>query len=84
MQTVGLGRTARRRVAICSPFHVRAANERARKLHDLLLELEGRSSREIAAELNRRCIPSATGKKWHGQTILRVLLRLQRDRKVTI
>lgn len=36
------------------------------------------SARELAAGLNARAIPSATGGRWHAGTVLRVLKRLER------
>ncbi len=72
---VRLGRHGAERLA---PAHHVAAIERARRLAPVLTELqgEGMSSRQMAAELNARGIPTPTGAQWHPQTVLRVISRL--------
>jgi DNA invertase Pin-like site-specific DNA recombinase len=58
-------------------YHV-AAIERARRLAPALTELRsaGMSSRQMAAVLNARGIPTPTGAQWHAQTVIRALGRL--------
>lgn len=51
------------------------ADKRAMQLKDVLTELQGQSSRAIAAQLNARGILSATGKQWHNQTVQRLIKR---------
>jgi DNA invertase Pin-like site-specific DNA recombinase len=52
------------------------AKARAEALRPIFVELAGKSSRAIAAELNARNIVTPTGGKWHAETVLRVQRRL--------
>ena len=52
------------------------AKARAEALRLIFVELTGKSSRAIAAELNARNVATPTGGKWHAQTVLRVQRRL--------
>jgi DNA invertase Pin-like site-specific DNA recombinase len=51
------------------------ADRRAVALRGVLNDLQGKSSREIASELNARGIPSATGGQWASATALRLMKR---------
>src|SRR5262249_4112211 len=53
------------------------AKARAEALRPLLTELAGLSARGIAAELNKRKVPTPNGKPWHATTVIRVQRRLQ-------
>ena len=72
---IKLGRNGAERLA---PAYRTAAVERARQLAPMLAELRsaGLSARQIAAELTERGVPTPSGGKWHGQTVLRVIGRL--------
>jgi hypothetical protein len=72
---IKLGRNGAERLA---PAYRAAAVERARDLAPILAELQsaGLSARQIAAELTARGIPTPAGKRWHGQTVLRMIDRL--------
>jgi DNA invertase Pin-like site-specific DNA recombinase len=52
------------------------AQERAEALRPILAQLAGMSTRGIAAELNRRSIPTPNGGPWHSETVSRVQRRL--------
>jgi putative ABC transport system substrate-binding protein len=54
----------------------REAAERADALRSVFAELSGLSARQVAAELNRRGIPTASGKQWHATQVIRVRERL--------
>ena len=54
----------------------REAAARAEQLRPIFEELSGLSARRAADELNRRCIPTATGGKWHATQVIRVRERL--------
>jgi DNA invertase Pin-like site-specific DNA recombinase len=54
----------------------REAAERADGLRSVFAELSGLSARQVAAELNRRGIPTAGGKQWHATQVIRVRERL--------
>ena len=71
---IRLGRYAAERLA---PAHRAAAMERARQLAPVLMQLKdaGMSARQMAAELTARGVPTPTGAKWHGQTVIRMLDR---------
>jgi DNA invertase Pin-like site-specific DNA recombinase len=71
---IRLGRNAAERLA---PAHRAAAMERARQLAPVLRRLKdaGMSARQMAAELTARGVPTPTGAKWHGQTVIRMLDR---------
>lgn len=60
-----------------SALHKTQAMDRANVLAPLLAEMKrhGLSSRLMAAELNRRQVPTAAGGHWHPQTVLRCLRR---------
>jgi hypothetical protein len=53
------------------------AKARAEALRPIFVELTGKSSRAIAAELNARNVATPTGGKWHAETVLRVQRRLE-------
>jgi DNA invertase Pin-like site-specific DNA recombinase len=53
------------------------AKARAEALRPIFVELAGKSSRAIAAELNARNIVTPIGGKWHAETVLRVQRRLE-------
>ena len=54
----------------------RAAAGRAKELRPILKELEGRSARAIAAELNKRKVATPRGLEWSATTVIRVQRRL--------
>jgi DNA invertase Pin-like site-specific DNA recombinase len=55
----------------------RAADELAARMQPILIELSHLSSaRQIAAELNRRGVKSATGGHWSSKTVVRLRKRL--------
>jgi DNA invertase Pin-like site-specific DNA recombinase len=54
------------------------AKARAEALRPILAELAGQSARAIAAELNRRGIPTPSGGPWYSTTVIRVQRRLER------
>jgi DNA invertase Pin-like site-specific DNA recombinase len=56
------------------------ARARAEALRSIFVELAGKSSRAIAAELNARGVATPTGGKWHAETVLRVQRRLEAGR----
>jgi hypothetical protein len=53
-----------------------AAKARAEALRPILVELAGMSANAIAAELNRRNVPTPTGRPWSAVTVIRVQRRL--------
>jgi hypothetical protein len=53
------------------------AKARAEALRPIFVELTGKSSRAIPAELNARNVATPTGGKWHAETVLRVQRRLE-------
>jgi len=53
------------------------ARARAEELRPVLTELAGQSARAIAAELNRRNVPTPNGGPWHAVQVIRVLRRLE-------
>ena len=53
------------------------AKARAEELRPILTELAGQSARAIAAELNRRNVPTPNGGPWHAVQVIRVLRRLE-------
>ena len=73
---VRLGRHGAERLA---PAHKAAGALRARELSTVLIELSAQdlSARAIASELNTRGVPTAAGGRWHPQTVLRALKRLE-------
>jgi hypothetical protein len=59
----------------------RRADELAERMRPILTELSDLpSARQIAAELNRRGIKSATGGQWSSKTVVRLRQRLHLDR----
>jgi DNA invertase Pin-like site-specific DNA recombinase len=52
------------------------AKARAEALRPILAELEGLSATAIAAELNRRSVPTPNGAAWHAGSVIRVQRRL--------
>jgi len=59
----------------------RKANELAARMKPILTELSHLpSARQIAAELNRRGIKSATGRGWSSKTVARLMDRLNLER----
>jgi len=72
---VRLGRNAAERLA---PANRQAAIERAAILAPMLSEmrLAGLSARQSAHELTARGVPTATGGKWHAQTVIRAMNRV--------
>src|SRR5262245_13665428 len=69
-----LGRNGADRLA---PAYRAEAVQRARQLAPVLSELNsaGLSARQMAAELTLRGIQTATGARWHAQTVLRMIDR---------
>jgi DNA invertase Pin-like site-specific DNA recombinase len=59
-----------------APAHHAAAKARADELRPILSELAGRSTRQIAAELTARGIPTAKGGRWQAQSVANVLRHL--------
>jgi ABC-type transporter Mla maintaining outer membrane lipid asymmetry permease subunit MlaE len=72
---IRLGQNGADRLA---PAYRAAAMDRARQLAPVLAELmaSGMSARQMAAELTARGIPTATGARWHTQTVLRMIDRV--------
>jgi DNA invertase Pin-like site-specific DNA recombinase len=62
-----------------APANHAAAIDRARQLAPMLLELRrgGMSARQIAAELTARQVPTMNRGKWHAQTVLRAIDRIE-------
>jgi DNA invertase Pin-like site-specific DNA recombinase len=52
------------------------AKARAEALRPIFAELAGKSARAIAAELNKRKVPTPTGGQWSAVTVIRVQRRL--------
>ena len=52
------------------------ALQRAEQLRPVFAELAGLSARAVAAELNKRGVPTPAGGKWHAVTVQRVQSRL--------
>jgi len=71
---VRLGRNAER----LAPANHAAALDRANQIKGILTELagSGRTTRQMAAELTARGIPTALGGRWHPQTVIRVMGRV--------
>jgi DNA invertase Pin-like site-specific DNA recombinase len=72
---IRLGRNGAEHLA---PAYRAQAVERAYQLAPVLVEFRrlGMSAREIAAELIARGIPTSGGGRWHPQTVLRMMNRL--------
>ena len=71
-----------RNSAALAVVHKAEADAHALTLAPLIGELRAAgitSVRKIAAELNARKVPSATGGVWHATAVARLLARLQRD-----
>jgi DNA invertase Pin-like site-specific DNA recombinase len=60
-----------------------AARARAQELAPVIREMqkESLSLNEMAAELNRRKVPTPTGSDWYAQTVKRVVQRLETKRR---
>jgi DNA invertase Pin-like site-specific DNA recombinase len=73
---IRLGRNGADRLA---PAYRAEAIERARQLAPLLAELKsaGMSARQMAVQLTARGIPTPTGARWHAQTVIRMLDRVE-------
>jgi len=54
----------------------REAAALAERMRDVMAELAHLSARQAAAELNRRKIPTATGRDWYAATVIRLRERL--------
>jgi DNA invertase Pin-like site-specific DNA recombinase len=59
-----------------APAHHAAAVARAEELRPILTELAGNSTRQIAAELTARGIPTQRGGRWQAQSVANVLRHL--------
>lgn len=59
-----------------APAHHAAAKARAEELRPILAELSGKSTRQIAAELTARGIPTLRGGRWQAQSVANVLRHL--------
>jgi DNA invertase Pin-like site-specific DNA recombinase len=59
-----------------APAHRAAAQVRAEELRPILIELSGKSTRAIAAELTARGIPTPRGGRWQAQSVANVLRHL--------
>ncbi len=72
---VRLGRYGAERLALANR---QEAVERAEALRPVLrgFQAQGLSARGMAAELNRRGVPTPQGKQWHTQTVIRVMQRI--------
>jgi Recombinase len=59
------------------PAYRAQAVERAVELAPMLRELRaaGLSTRGMAAEMNRRGVPTPMGGQWHAQTVIRAMRR---------
>jgi DNA invertase Pin-like site-specific DNA recombinase len=55
----------------------REARERAEALRPVFTELAGLSANALSRELNRRAVPTATGKPWSPVMVIRVRKRLE-------
>ena len=55
------------------------AQQRAEGWRSVFEELSGLSARKAAEELNRRGIPTATGRRWFAQQVINVRERLRRE-----
>jgi hypothetical protein len=71
-----LGRTG---AEILAPRWAAEAKARAEKLAPLVRELQGRglSMRAIAAELEKRKVPTPKGGTWHPELVTRIVRRLE-------
>jgi DNA invertase Pin-like site-specific DNA recombinase len=70
-----LGRNGAEKLA---PAYKAQAIARAEEIGPVLSELEaaGLSARGMAAEMNRRGVPTSMGGQWHAQTVLRAMGRV--------
>ena len=73
---VKLGRTG---AEVLAPRWAAEAKARAEKLAPLLRRLQDRdlSMRAIAAELDKRKVPTPHGGKWHAESVARMVRRLE-------
>jgi DNA invertase Pin-like site-specific DNA recombinase len=71
-------RLGRNGADLLAPANRAKAIERARQLAPILAELKcaGMSARQMAAELTARKIATASGGRWHAQTVLRMIDRV--------
>ena len=79
MERVRGERSSRSRGMHGALANMRAADVRANALASIISELRAAgfiSRRSLAAELNRRGIPTAQGGRWHRTTVTRMLTRL--------
>ena len=79
MESEHAERSLRRRGVQGALTNKQAADSRANALASTISELRGAgfiSRRSLAAELNRRGIPTAQGGRWHYTTVVRMLSRL--------
>jgi hypothetical protein len=79
MESEHAERSLRRRGLQGAFANKQAADSRANALASTISELRGAgfiSRRSLAAELNRRGIPTAQGGRWHYTTVVRMLSRL--------
>jgi hypothetical protein len=53
------------------------AKARAEALRPVFAELAGKAANAIAAEQNKRGVPTPTGSPWSAKTVIRVLRRLE-------
>lgn len=60
-----------------APAHHAAAVARAEELRPILAELAGQSTRQIAAELTARGIPTPRGGRWQAQSVSNLLRYLK-------
>jgi DNA invertase Pin-like site-specific DNA recombinase len=75
---IRLGRNAAERLA---PANRQAAMDRASQLAPIFIEMQaaGLSARAMAAELGARNVRTPNGAKWHAQTVLRIMRRMELD-----
>ena len=73
-----MGRNGSERLA---PAYKAQAIARAKEIAPVLADLQaaGLSARGMAAELNRRGVPTPMGGQWHAQTVIRTKARVIAD-----
>jgi hypothetical protein len=76
-----MGKIANRRGSAGSAANRTLADAFAEKMRPAFLAVMGSYSRypnnqEVATELNVKGVPSATGRKWHPETVRRLIIRL--------
>jgi DNA invertase Pin-like site-specific DNA recombinase len=64
---------------VLAPANKAAAIARAEAMAPILIDMQGRglSAKAMAMELNERKVATANGAKWHAQTVIRTLRRIQ-------